>query len=230
MRNLKLIMSLVFGLSLFAMPVKAMEGFSLGFTVGSHSLDQDANEDVDSNGSVDAKHSRSDSFVIPGIMASYTKDLAGMMSLTVGAEFIPVNASLATAVNVDTDTLAAAADIDQVVTNRVSADLANHMSVYIQPTINISDTTSVFGTLGYSEADVDVTASTQTSTSFTKGLTLEGIRYGIGIRHYASDSMFVQVEAYVAEYDTISATTSDSTKVSVDADDTVGQVTIGKTF
>jgi len=230
MRILRVITTFVFGLSLFVIPVQAKEGLSLGFTIGSHSLDQDAKEDVDNNGSTDATHSRTDSFTVPGLTAGYTKDLAGMFSLTVGAEYIPVKAGLKTAINKDTDTLAAAATINVAVTNRVSASLADHISLFVQPTVNISDTTSVFGTIGYSEASVDVVASTQTSTSFSKGLTLEGVRYGLGVRHYVSDGMFLQLEGYQAEYDTISATTSDSTKVSVDADDTVAAVTIGATF
>ena len=119
--------------------------------------------------------------------------------------------------------------IDTTVKNQVSAELSNHISLVIQPTANISDNLSVFGTLGYSMADVDVQTTMQTSTSTSYDLELEGFRYGVGFRHFV-DSIFIQVEGYIAEYDTISATTSDSTKVSVDADDTVLAVTVGTSF
>tara|TARA_A100000164_G_scaffold367561_1_gene389667 strand:- start:37 stop:729 length:693 start_codon:yes stop_codon:yes gene_type:complete len=230
MKNFKTIIALMFGLSLFMMPVKAQEGLSLGISVGSHNLDQAADEDVDSNGSVDAKHNRSDTFKVPALMASYTKDIAGMMSLTVGAEYIPVSATLSTAVNTDTDSTAAADAIDRAVTNRVKATLDNHLTVFIQPTVNVSDSLSVFGTLGYSEASVDIQAQTQTSTAKNFSPTLEGVRIGLGVRYYLQDGIFIQLEGYEVDYDTISATTADSTKVTVDADDTVAQVTFGTTF
>ena len=230
MKNFKTIISLIFGLSLFMMPVKAQEGLSLGFTLGMHSLDQAADEDVDSNGSVDAKHSRSDSFQVPALTASYTKDIAGMMSLTVGAEYVPVKATLSTAVNTDTDSTDKDSTIDVAVTNRVKATLDNHLTVFIQPTVNISDTLKVFGTVGYSEASLDVQSQTQTSAAKNFSPTLEGIRLGLGVRYYIQDGIFIQLEGYEVDYDTISATTADSTKVTVDADDTVAQVTLGTTF
>ena len=230
MTNFKTIISLIFGLTLFLMPAKAQEGLSLGLSVGSHNLDQAADEDVDSNGSVDAKHSRSDSFQVPALMASYTKDIAGMMSLTVGAEYIPVKATLSTAINSDTDSTDKDSDIDRAVTNIVKATLDNHLTVFIQPTVNVSDSLSVFGTVGYSEASVDIQAQTQTSTAKNFSPTLEGIRLGLGVRYYIQDGIFIQLEGYEVDYDTISATTADSTKVTVDADDTVAQVTLGTTF
>ena len=230
MKNLKTIISLVFGLTLFLVPAKAQEGISLGISVGSHSLDQAADEDVDSNGSVDAKHSRTDTFEVPALMASYTKDLAGMMSLTVGAEYVPISATLSTAVNTDTDSTDKASAIDVAKTNRVKAKLDNHLTVFIQPTVNISDTLKVFGTVGYSEADVEIQGQTQTSTAKNYSPTLEGIRLGLGARYYIQDGMFLQVEGYQVDYDTISGTTSDDTKVTVDADDQVLQITVGTTF
>ena len=179
---------------------------------------------------MDAKHSRSDSFQVPALTASYTKDIAGMMSLTVGAEYVPVKATLSTAVNTDTDSTAAADAIDRAVTNRVKATLDNHLTVFIQPTVNISDTLKVFGTVGYSEASLDVQSQTQTSTAKNFSPTLEGVRLGLGVRYYVQDGIFLQLEGYEVDYDTISGTTADSTKVTVDADDTVAQVTIGTTF
>ena len=230
MTKFKIIMSLMFGLSLFMMPVKAQEGLSLGITIGSHSLDQAADEDVDANGSVDAKHSRSDSFQVPALTASYTKDLVGMMSLTVGAEYVPVSATLSSAINTDTDSTDKDSDIDRAVTNRVKAKLDNHLTIFIQPTVNVSDTLKVFGTVGYSEADVEIQGQTQTSTAKNYSPTLEGIRLGLGARYYVQDGVFLQLEGYQVDYDTISGTTSDDTKVTVDADDQVLQLTIGTTF
>ena len=230
MKNLKTIISLIFGLTLFLMPAKAQEGISLGITVGAHSLDQAADEDVDSNGSIDAKHSRTDSFTVPALTASYTKDLAGMMSLTVGAEYVPISATLSTAVNADTDTTDKDSAINIAKTNRVKAKLDNHLTVFIQPTVNVSDTLKVFGTVGYSEADVEIQGQTQTSTAKNYSPTLEGIRLGLGARYYIQDGMFLQVEGYQVDYDTISGTTSDDTKVTVDADDQVLQITVGTTF
>ena len=230
MTNLKKIISLVFGLTLLLMPAKVQEGISLGFTFGSRSLDQAADEDVDANGTVDAKHSRSDSFTVPALTASYTKDLAGMMSLTVGAEYVPVKATLSTAVNTDTDSTDKASAIDEAVTNRIKATLDNHLTVFVQPTVNVSDTLKVFGTVGYSEADVEVQGQTQASTAKNYSLTLEGIRLGLGARYYVQDGVFLQLEGYQVDYDTISGTTSDDTKVTVDADDQVLQLTIGTTF
>ena len=54
-----------------------------------------------------------------------------MMSLTVGAEYVPVKATLSTAVNTDTDSTDKASAIDRAVTNRVKATLDNHLTVFI---------------------------------------------------------------------------------------------------
>ena len=50
------------------------------------------------------------------------------------------------------------------------------------------------------------------------------------IKPGAKDGIFLQLEGYQVDYDKISGTTSDDTKVTVDADDQVLQVTIGTTF
>ena len=153
-----------------------------------------------------------------------------MMSLTVGAEYVPVSATLSSAINTDTDSTDKDSDIDRAVTNRVKAKLDNHLTIFIQPTVNVSDTLKVFGTVGYSEADVEIQGQTQTSTAKNYSPTLEGVRLGLGARYYVQEGMFFQLEGYQVDYDTISGTTSDDTKVTVDADDQVIQLTIGTTF
>jgi len=114
--------------------------------------------------------------------------------------------------------------------------VADVFTVYIQPTFNAANDTSVFLKAGYTQGDVDITdisrQATQAGTASTDGNTsksLEGFMIGLGVQRNL-DMGFLRLEATMTEFDEISHTNSNGKVVKADADMNMISLSIGKTF
>jgi hypothetical protein len=97
-----------------------------------------------------------------------------------------------------------------------TVNLKDHFTVYIQPSKKLDNGLSVFGKIGYSQADVKITdvtrqASTAGTASTDTGATksLEGPMIGIGVEKEVAFGA-VRVELTHQEYDDITYTNSNS--------------------
>tara|TARA_B100001996_G_scaffold335181_1_gene285743 strand:- start:97 stop:573 length:477 start_codon:yes stop_codon:yes gene_type:complete len=143
--------------------------------------------------------------------------ISDSIAVTVGADYVPLDAEFVAEQKTDTDLVdKSAAGATNSGTKKVNAELQDHMTLYIQPTFILSDAQSIYLSLGYSKADVEADVDLVTSTDFTKSDSLDGIRVGIGTQKYLNDAFFVRLEAQYADYEEVSFTTSDSTKVTAE--------------
>ena len=147
------------------------------------------------------------------------------LNMALGLDFIPLTAEI--------DKLGGGDGTDATV------EVGNQITLYVQPSKELSNGLKVFGKLGYSRMSVDITdikrqASTAGTASTDKATSkdLDGVMVGLGIEKSVSAGPFdfIRLEASYTDYDTISHTNSNSKKITADADLTAISLSIGKKF
>ena len=114
-------------------------------------------------------------------------------------------------------------------TNKGTVDVDDHMTIYIQPGVQIDSDTSAFITLGYVTADVETDVQSVSSTNKVVTDTLDGTKIGVGIKRSTAFG-FMKLEYANTDYDPISVTTSNSTKVTGDIDNNALTLSLGRSF
>ena len=114
-------------------------------------------------------------------------------------------------------------------TNKGTADVSKHLTIYLQPQKEIRDGLKVFGTLGLIRADVESKVQSVSSTDKTVDQSLDGTKLGIGLKKETGFG-FIKLEYSETDYDEVSVTTSNSTKVSADIDTDVLALSVAKSF
>ena len=198
---------------------------SMGLTLSLAKIDTALSDDIDNNGSVDTTKDISNDIVFGSIFLERELD----NGLTVGLDFIPFEAEFesrsTTQVSLkDSSTTTSG-------TNKGTADVSKHLTLYVQPTFKELDNGSkLFATLGYVRADVESLVQSVSSTDKTVDQTLDGFKFGVGMKRDIGANGFFKLELNRTDYDDISATTSNSTKVTADIDTTVLGLSVGKSF
>ena len=197
----------------------------MGLTLSLAKIDTALSDDIDNNGSVDTTKDISNDIVFGSIFLERELD----NGLTVGLDFIPFEAEFesrsTTQVSLkDSSTTTSG-------TNKGTADVSKHLTLYVQPTLKELDNGSkLFATLGYVRADVESLVQSVSSTDKTVEQTLEGFKFGVGMKRDMGANGFFKIELNRTDYDDISATTSNSTKVTADIDATVLSLSVGRSF
>ena len=114
-------------------------------------------------------------------------------------------------------------------TNKGTADVSRHLTLYVQPQKEVRDGLKVFGTLGYVRADVESVVQSISSTDKTVDQTLTGMKLGLGLKKETGFG-FIKVEYSETDYDRIEAKTSNNTKVTADIDTEVLALSVAKSF
>jgi opacity protein-like surface antigen len=77
----------------------------------------------------------------------------------------------------------------------LSLKTKNHYSIYVQPTWVLNKSTGIFVKLGYNH-----TKGTATFGDESGSAKFKGTRYGVGIKTFVDNNLFVQVEAGMANF------------------------------
>ena len=216
----KLILTLAFLASFVS---AAYSQGSMGFTVSMANIDTDLQDDIDSNGTVDTTQSVSNDVVFGSIF--FERELNS--NLTVGIDIIPFEAEFesrsTTQVSLkDSSTTTSG-------TNKGTADVSKHLTFYIQPQKELRDGLKVFGTLGFVRADVESVVQSVSSTDKTVEQDLDGMKLGLGLKKETGGG-FIKLEYSQTDYDDISTTTSNNTKVTADIDTDILALSVAKSF
>ena len=89
---------------------------------------------------------------------------------------------------------------------------------------------TLFGTIGYVNADVEAGVTSISSTNKTEDKSLNGFKFGAGLKKVFGNTLFIKASYNYTDYDDISVTTSNNTKVTADIDNTALEISIGKQF
>ncbi len=197
---------------------------SMGFTVNLADIDTSLSDDIDSNGTTDTTKDISNNVVFGSIFIE--RELNN--GLIVGLDFIPFEAEFESRSTTQTSRTTSTTDTSG--TNKGTADVSKHLTLYVQPTRELDNGSKVFATLGLVRADVESTVQSVSSTNKTVDNTLDGIKFGVGMKRDIGANGFFKLELNRTDYDDISATTSNNTKVTADIDTTVLGLSVGRSF
>ena len=197
---------------------------SMGFTVSMANVDTDLSDDIDSNGTTDTTKSISNDVFFGSIFFENQLD----NGLVVGIDFIPFEAEFESRSTTQSSIKGAGTSTSG--TNKGTADVSKHLTLYVQPTKELDNGSTVFATIGLVRADVESKVQSISSTDKTVEQDLDGIKLGVGMRRDTGANGFFKLELSRTDYDDISATTSNNTKVTADIDTTVLGLSVGRSF
>ena len=149
--------------------------------------------------------------------------------MSIGIDFIPFEADFESRSTTqsslkDKDSGAATSG-----TNKGTADVSRHLTFYVQPQKEIRGGLKVFGTLGLVRADVESKVQSVSSTDKTVDNSLDGTKLGLGLKKETGFG-FIKLEYSETDYDDISATTSNNTKVTADIDTDILALSVARSF
>ena len=197
---------------------------TMGFTVSMANIDSDLSDDIDSNGTTDTTKSVSNEIAFGSIFIE--NELPN--GLIVGFDFIPFEAEFesrsTTQASIKGKTTSSTSG-----TNKGTADVSRHLTFYLQPQKEIKGGLKLFGTLGIVKADVESLVQSVSSTDKTVEQSLDGMKLGLGLKKETGIG-FIKFEYSKTDYDDISTTTSNNTKVTADIDTTVLALSVAKSF
>ena len=161
-----------------------------------------------------------------------TNENVGPGSITFGIDLIPGSAEFdsRSTTQKSSKAKAAGASPQTTGTNKGTVDVDNHITLYVQPGITTSNGLNLFATIGYVTADAEADVQSVSSTNKTESLSLDGVKLGLGVKKVLANDVFIKFEYAQTDYDDISVTTENNTKVTADIDNTTLALSIGKSF
>ena len=216
----KLVLSIIF---LLGFSTTSYATGSAGFTISMADVKSTVKDDIDNNGSTDTTKNISNDVTLGSIF--FEKAVNDNMS--VGIDIIPFKAELESRSTTQTS-LKNSSTVTSG-TNKGTAEVSNHLTFYVQPQKEIRDGLKVFGTLGLIKADVESDVQSVSSTNKTVDQTLDGLKFGLGLKKETGFG-FVKLEYSETDYDDISATTSNNTKVTADIDTDILALSVARSF
>ena len=218
----KIVLSIIF---LFGFATTSFAQVSVGFTISSADVESTVKDDIDSNGTTDTTKDISNDVFFGSIFV----ERAVNDNMSIGVDFIPFEAEFESRSTTqsslkDKDSGAASSG-----TNKGTADVSKHLTFYIQPQKEIRDGLKVFGTLGLVKADVESKVQSVSSTNKTVDQSLDGMKLGLGLKKETGIG-FIKLEYSQTDYDEISTTTSNNTKVTADIDTNILALSVAKSF
>ena len=167
-------------------------------------------------------------FPFASIFVEYNKTMSKEWDVAFGLDYIPFSAEIDSRSDTDTDLTGLTTTTGS---RSATLDLKNHLTAYIQPSYNLGDGLAVFGKVGYSHADLEISSSNLTSGgTLNKKDDLEGYLVGLGVQKNIDKTMFVRFEANYTDYDTVSYTNSAGTIFNADPELWTAKISIGKSF
>ena len=217
----KLVLSIIF---LLGFSTTAYATGSVGFTISNADVKSGVSDDIDNNGSTDTTQNISNEVTFGSIF--FEKALNDNMS--VGIDFIPFEAEFESR-STSQSSIKEKGSSTTTGTNKGTADVSRHLTFYLQPQKEIRNGLKVFGTLGLVRADVESVVTSISSTNKTVDQSLEGTKLGLGLKKETGFG-FVRLEYSETDYDDVSVTTSNSTKVTADIDTEILALSVAKSF
>tara|TARA_A100001015_G_scaffold83302_1_gene92463 strand:- start:2409 stop:3071 length:663 start_codon:yes stop_codon:yes gene_type:complete len=218
----KLVLSIIF---LLGFSTTSYATGSAGFTISMADIKSSVKDDVDSNGTTDTTKNISNDVTF----ASIFLEKAINDNISVGIDFIPFEAEFESRSTTQSTLKGKDDGAATSGTNKGNADVSNHLTVYLQPQKEITNGLKVFGTLGLVRADVESKVQSVSSTDKTVEQDLDGLKLGLGLKKETGVG-FIKLEFSQTDYDDISTTTSNNTKVTADIDTDILALSVGRNF
>jgi len=208
-----------------------VSGMGFGLTLSNNDIGGSYSEDVDSDGSTDTTTTSSDTVTSGAIFVERTIS-NGRGGITFGASLIPFDMDIAK----KSISQAALGDsgpngASTSGTNSAEGKVQLHTTFYVQPGVVTSDgMTMIYATLGVIRANVEGTSKNVSSADFVTTKQADGTVVGVGIKRATENGMFFKLDYTESDYDALTFTTNNSTKVTANLDNTSLAFSVGKSF
>lgn len=207
-KNYKSILASIIAVAFTAESAMAAEGFSglsIGIIGNDSTFDSTGSEFVPNGEVHSTSHSVSETF--PSFFIEYTGGTAGGMSVTLGIEHIPGEASLGVKTRTDDQTGAnAPLATDDDGTYSAKAEISNHTAVYVEPGYMFNDYIGLYGKGGVTHVEMrtleSIAIGDDSSTYGNEDVI--GVMYGAGIKAVSPWGIFIKLEALRIDYENIS--------------------------
>jgi opacity protein-like surface antigen len=167
-------------------------------------------------------------FPFASIFAEYNKTISKEWDVAFGLDYIPFSTEIDSRSDTQTNNMT---DNDVTGTRSATLDVKNHLTAYIQPSYNLGDGLAVFGKVGYSHADLEIsTRNLSNSGTLNKKDDLEGYLVGVGMQKNIDKTLFVRLEANYTDYDAVTYTNSSGTVINANPELWTAKISIGKSF
>ena len=167
-------------------------------------------------------------FGFASIFVEYNKTMSKEWDVAFGLDYIPFSTEIESRSDTDTDLTTT---VTTTGARSATLDLKNHLTAYIQPSYNLGNGLAIFGKVGYSHADLEVSSSNLSSGgTLNKKDDLEGYLVGLGVQKNIDKTLFVRFEANYTDYDTVTYTNSSGTLFTADPELWTAKISIGKSF
>ena len=207
-----------------------VSGLVVGISLSKNDLDTLVTDDIDSNGTITTTKALTDTVQAGSIFAETTLvGSSGPLAVTFGVDYIPVDADLDKRSTTQA-TIKGSGTTSSSGTNSGKATIDDHLTFYIQPGYVMNENTMVYGTLGYSRADITATWESVSSTNTTKVQSMNGTKIGVGVKHVRDNGIILKLDYSQTDYDKVSYTTTNNTLVTGDIDNSMIALSIGKSF
>ena len=226
---IKALVSVSAVLSLLATPLYA-GSFGLGVT-GSAAYLSTNGQEVLKTTSVTQKASHHTIEAVPSIFAQYGHE----SGFVIGLDYIPGETSLGAKTSNRQDNLAVGTyGTGTAVTQKASAELSDHVSLYVEtPGIGgDSGSEGIYLTAKWSQVDVKTTETLGTGAEYGNK-TVDGATIGIGWKNTYDNGMLLKLETSFTEYDDMTFVSSGSdaaTTITAESEVIQARLSLGYTF
>ena len=188
-------------------------------------FDSSGTEEVKSSGTKNSG-SHDETVIVPSLFVEFAND-AG---LTLGLDYVPVEAEIGSSTNARTDT-----DVDDASDtagdNKAAAELTGHFTAYVLAPVGGN---GAYLKGGIALATIETTESLATGTTYGNE-DVYGMLIGAGFNRDLDNGMFLRTEATYTDYEDVSFTgsaDSDSVrnKIEAEVDALAFRISIGKAF
>tara|TARA_Y100000741_G_C18229557_1_gene549225 strand:+ start:353 stop:1036 length:684 start_codon:yes stop_codon:yes gene_type:complete len=225
----KYLLILSASLALFLAPAISYAEVAIGVTMSSNSLDTSGKEDVDSNGTIDATKNVTDDFLIGSLFIENTA-MGDRFGITIGLDVIPFDADIDKRSISQSSVKGKDDGAASTGTNSVEGTVENHRTLYLQPGMRFGDDSMIYVTYGFVSADINVKNVSISSTDMNKTTSLDGTKYGVGIKKVSDNGFVLKLDYTDTSYDKVSFKTDNSTTATAELDNTAFALSIGKQF
>ncbi len=201
---------------------------AIGFSLSAAGIDTGVSDDIDSDGTTNTTKDITNDIAIGSLFFEISNSFGDRGNIALGVDYVPFSAewesrSTTQATIKDKSTSSSSG------TNKGSVDVSGHTTIYLQPGITLENDAIAFITLAYVTADAEADVQSVSSTNKKVDLGMDGTKLGIGIKK-STGFGFLKLEYAQTDYDKMSVTTSNSTKVSADMDINALTLSFGKSF
>ena len=151
---------------------------SVGFTISNADIESVVKDDIDNNGTTNTTQNLSNDVSFASIFI----EKAVNDNMSIGLDFIPFEAEFESR-STTQSSIKEKGSSTTTGTNKGTADVSRHLTLYVQPQKEVRDGLKVFGTLGYVRADVESVVQSISSTDKTVDQTLTGMKLGLSLIH-----------------------------------------------